>query len=216
MKTLSYLFVFLTVLLSSCVDVQEKISKYDVNKEINVDEDYALILDEIKSTYAKECIIGMLNDQNKSSYITFGLFTSYTIDFNYGKGNIHVNGANEGTYNKSLEALNQVIQNDFNSVYLEDVLVPNHAESNLTQQQQYLIADIEDFCSRMKAGYEYFKESTDFGIFEPKPYIKNSNTKTFVADIINNNYQLERQLSFKIHFDEDGEIDDLNYEYITE
>ena len=83
MKTLSYLFVFLTVLLSSCVDVQEKISKYDVNKEINVDEDYAPILDEIKSTYAKECIIGMLNDQNKSSYITFGIFTSYTIDFNY-------------------------------------------------------------------------------------------------------------------------------------
>lgn len=49
MKTLSYLFVFLTVLLSSCVDVQEKISKYDVNKEINVDEDYAPILEFISN-----------------------------------------------------------------------------------------------------------------------------------------------------------------------
>lgn len=216
MKTLSYLFVFLTVLLSSCVDVQEKISKYDVNKEINVDEDYAPVLDEIKSTYAKECIIGMLNDQNKSSYITFGIFTSYTIDFNYGKGNIHVNGASEETYNKSLEALNQVIQNDFNPIYLKDILVPNHVETNMTQEQQYLAADIEDFCKRMKAGYEYFKGSTDFAIFEAKPYIKNSNTKTFVADIVNNNYQLERQLSFKIHFDENGEIDNFYYEYITE
>ena len=68
----------------------------------------------------------------------------------------------------------------------------------------------------MKAGYEYFKGSTDFAIFEAKPYIKNSNTKTFVADIVNNNYQLERQLSFKIHFDENGEIDNFYYEYITE
>lgn len=215
MKTLNYLFVILAVLLSSCVDVQEKISKYDVNVAINEDEGYAPILDEIKSTYAKECVIGILDEQNKSSYISL-IFTSYTIDFNYGKGNIHVGGTNEETYNKSLEALNQVIQNDFNPAYLKDVLVPNHIETNLTQQQQYLIADIEDFCNRMEAGYEYFKESTNFGIFESKPYIKNSNTKTFVADIINNNYQLERQLSFKLHFDENGEIDDLNYEYITE
>lgn len=216
MKTLSYLFVFLTVLLSSCVDVQEKISKYDVNKEINVDEYYAPILDDVKSTYAKECIISVLNEQNKSSYITFGIFTNYTIDFNYGKGNIHVNSTNKETYNKSLEALNQVIQNDFNPIYLQDVLVPNHIETNMTQEQQYLMADIEDFCQRMKAGYEYFKGSTDFGIFEAKPYIKNSNTKTFIADIINNNCQLEWQISFKIHFDENGEIDDFYYEYITE